>query len=82
MSSRSSQQAMNFWPSPMVYLPFETPSNSSSSSSEMHCALLFQSAACFTVPIVAHPLREVHLHSEDTNVFGTRGGLDILVVVR
>ena len=36
MSSRSSQVAMNFWPRPMVYLPFETPSNSSSSSWEMH----------------------------------------------
>ena len=36
MSSLSSVKAMNFWPSPMVYLPLATPSNSSRSSSEMH----------------------------------------------
>ena len=36
MSSRSSQQAMNFWPRPMVYLPLGTLSKTSSSSSEMH----------------------------------------------
>lgn len=38
MSSRSSVQAMNFWPKPMVYFPFGAPSKSSSSSCEMHCA--------------------------------------------
>lgn len=36
MSSRSSVKAMYCWPKPMVYLPFDTPSNSSKSASEMH----------------------------------------------
>lgn len=35
MSSLSSVNAMNFCPSPIVYFPFETPSKTSRSSSEM-----------------------------------------------
>lgn len=35
MSSRSSQKAMRSWPSPIVYLPAETPSNASRSDSAM-----------------------------------------------
>ena len=34
------------------------------------------------IPVIAHPLGEVHLHGKDTDVFGTRSSLDILVVAR
>jgi hypothetical protein len=73
MSSRSSVQAMNFWPRPMVYLPLATPSKTSRSSSEMHCARR-QHWLSFHDRSGAHATGKVHLHSEDADVGGARAG--------
>ena len=77
MSSRSSQQAMNFWPRPMVYLPLGTLSKISSSSSEMH---YWSVRAVIRLPFrrETYALGEVHLHGEDTDILRARRRLDIL----
>lgn len=82
MSSRSSVQAMYFWPKPMVYLPLGAPSKSSSSSSEMHCACerveqemaMHLACHCFlhfvdmAVGQDTHALGEVDLHGLDSDI--------------
>jgi hypothetical protein len=73
MSSRSSVQAMNFWPRPMVYLPLATPSKTSRSSSEIHCACRKHSLSIHDCRR-AHATGKVHLHSEDADVGGARAG--------
>lgn len=80
MSSLSSQHAMNFWPRPMVYLPLDTLSKTSSSSSEIHCTYERGLSADARMPcrVPAHPAREVHLHGEDTDVLGTWLGLEVV----
>lgn len=77
MSSRSSQHAMNFWPRPMVYLPLGTLSNSSSSSSEMHCGMIrTRDRICKRESTYA--AGEVHLHGKDTDILGAGRRLDVL----
>ena len=53
----------------MVYLPFETPSNSSSSSSEIHCGVSEAAGGCKDA--ATHSAGKVHLHGEDADILGT-----------
>ena len=68
---------MYSWPRPIVYLPFETPSNTSKSASEMHCGLGQMS---LRVPKSdkwdADSAGKVCFHCEDADILWT-GELDV-----
>lgn len=65
-------------PKPIVYFPLATPSNSSSCSSEMHYKRRNQLQKGERADSIAtHPLGEVHLHAEDTDVAGSSGDVKV-----
>jgi hypothetical protein len=71
MSSRSSGHAMYSWPSPTVYFPWGTPSNTSRSASEMHCRHHCVNTGTSPDEIFNYPAGEINFHRKDPDIFRT-----------